>query len=468
MPTLVVSKLDYSMEFCVRGLIARHGEALQVAFYPGLKWLFLYVSYACEKTMQEARTFLQEETFSHMQTLWPYGVDKKMSVGAGVVGMPLFLTLDEFNESFFTLLVSGYEDTERVAMVQAEFSKTTDLAPYVEVQYAKSRGAFLVNFVDFEDAVEALDTIRPYGLKNKSLLARPQQKMLVLLKVCKMVELQKTQEISVELFGKMSQQMSQHKHKLSEEKIVRLMRSIPSIFKEKCVALPQVAQEGQEGRAVFEIVRNDKMKALFEKNNFFEYSIAIENESQDVAALFAEFFQCIIFFMYQEPWHHTKEGRRQEILTDCIPAVTLASLPGSNENEWTPMDFVQIFNGAMLRNAVWNISKTYPVPIRESRQIDSRTCAVLVDNNLVNEQRANEKYQAILMNKKQSIFFAVKSIIYCINILTLNDNTSEMSLDMLLCVIRSSKQILQEFIAMYDRERFFGGSANAPDLHLHL
>jgi hypothetical protein len=449
------------MEFLVRCLIATHGQALQVAFYPGLKWLFLYVSYAFEDTMQEARTFLQEATFVQTQRVWPYDVDKER-VGGAVVEMPLFLTLDEFNESFFTLLVSGYDDTARVAMVQAEFSKKTDLAPYMEVQYAKSRGAFLVNFVDFDDAVAALDTIRPYSQENQSVLVRPQQKMLVLLKVCKMVELHKTKEISVELFRTMSQQMSQHK--LSEANILRLMRSTPSIFKEKCVKLSHVAEEGKRrtddtgpavcSTAVFEIVRNDKMRALFEKNNFFEYSIAIENESQDVAALFAEFFQCMIFFMYQESWHHTQEDRRQQILTDCIPAATLASLPGSNENEWTPRDFVQILNGAVVRNAVWNMSKTYTVPARASRQIDSRTCAVLVDNHLVNEQRAQQKYQAILMNKKQSIFFAVKSIIYCFNILTLNDNTSELSLDMLLCVIRSSKQILQEFIAMYDRERF--------------
>jgi len=483
MPSLVVSKIVPADDDAICSVIMQTTPVLQIARFVGAKWNILYVSYRSEQHQSEAQKSLRKVCRRVQQIP---GIPQPVATGEGGLSFfaspPVVQTLDQFQENVFPLLLFGYDARTSKTGVAAFFGQMTDLAPHNEVCEGAAAGAFVVNFLDFEDAIKFLAIYRDHADQHEThnvtchhkLSARPQGKTLLMLRLWSDLSLRGVDEFLGDYVRTISRQLSQEA--LSPEIALALLNSVPSIFCEKNQeALPESRMErGCEDALVrsaqlergaspasvagdkdvrFGIVANTNMQQLFQKHNFFQFCLETEMQGHDIVAVLADFFRCVVFFLYGSEWHSMSEVYKTETLVDCIHSATLDHLQGLVPEEWTPGDFVHVFASPILRNAVFHISNLYPIQAQEHRTIPINIGCVLAMDNLVNRLRARDKYCKVLLNTDQTIFYAVKSIGFCVNISNLNDNMTRRSLDLITAVLSSAKQIIQEFIAKYDVER---------------
>jgi len=357
-------------------------------------------------------------------------------------------TLDEFEENVFPLLFSGYHGSTRKKDVALFFSGIMDLLPHHEVIDAATPGAFIVNFLDFEDAMQFLEFYRsPFAWENK-ICVRPQNKTLLLMKLWSDLKLRHKTEFRADYVSKICRQLSQTE--LSKQAVKSLILSVQSLFTHrKNEAFP--GDEGAEGEDidVFATADNVNMKMLYDRNGFFLFSMEVEKQEDDIVAIFADFFRCILYFTYEKQWDMLNENEKVAVLADCVEAPTLECIQGLVLEAWSAGDFMRVFAGPVIRDAVYQISELYPMTVQKSRQINISIGNVLAGDGLVNRLRTRGRYCKVLINTDQNIFYAVKSVGFCLNIVNLNDKMTRRSFDLIASVFDTSKQIIQEFMAQY-------------------
>jgi len=407
--------------------IEKCSKPLQIARKDGKIWSFLYVSYDSDVQMWQALDKLQQ----YVQDTW--GIYEKAA--------PFMCAAEDVENMIFQVLIKDTPVGMHSQHILEHFQRDTDLLTWNEIEVVCNLGGFLVNFIDFEDAMKYVRRSEKKQLfvQGKHIYARPQRNLVVVLKLFAHMQNTSRTYVSVQ---EIQDTWLRFAPCFDNTRLASIMQSLCTVFEKVDLDAPSKNSEND----VFYRLHANKEILLhtYSMHRIQQLESKMEALLPVVSALFQKLLQTI----------SQQEGVDQDATFDNTSPVMKTLLRECSilfQNDCKNWKTSQVVVCLCSDIMCTELKKITNIPEDKARALwgDSAKILpqVLADQSLISYKKIRcAGYRDMLKNPKGNLMCAMKALHICLDIVTWNTYVSLSAFECLCNIIHHSNDVIMAVV----------------------